>query len=45
MVDEPTKKARSAQLHALAESGQKRYASRFIGATSSLMGECHGVYA
>ncbi len=38
-VDEPTKKARSAQLHALAESGQKRYASRFIGGQQVVLWE------
>jgi len=39
MVDEPTKKARSAQTHALAESGQKRYASRFIGGQQVVLWE------
>ena len=38
-VDEPTKKARSAELHAIAEAGQKRYAMRFIGGEQPVLWE------
>lgn len=38
-VDEPTKKARSAVIHALASAGEKRYAQEAIGTTQTVLWE------